>query len=122
MAEVPLGRLLSNTAAEVRALAAMANRLDRVIGGLALDAQVAAAARGLQDADLLRQSLEELGGFLDVLGNETPIGISVETGVAFSRIRLRDLARRLEGDDGKTGPGPFPGETSEKSAGEVQLF
>lgn len=83
--------LLRNSAQEMDRLARLAGALDDALGELSTEAALAGELETLQSVDVLRQSLEAMGGFIGALSEEVDGGIRVDPAAAADRIKLRDL-------------------------------
>ena len=90
-----LNAALQRAAAEAHRIAQGLGRIDAALGAML---QVTdAAAQSLQVADLLRQEVEGLSRFLDVLAQQTPPGQPCDAARAAAGLDLRAQAVRLGG-------------------------
>ena len=108
MTEISLQELLARLGRETAALAERSARIDAVVGAGGSAHDVA-----LQDIDLLRQSLEDLSRFTQILAREADPDQRIDLRAATAALRLGALRQRLSGLAQDIGAPP---------SGDVELF
>lgn len=108
----PLGEVLRTLAAELAALSEIGIALDDHLDELASGAPAPPDKGILQQADRLRQFLEDLTRVAALAAEAPPPEITIETGALDEAVHLADLRSRLRG----SAPDLVP------KSGEVDLF
>lgn len=96
---VSMAELMTRMRSELEALAHAADDLQQTIAPMVADQNSPQENRSkaVQSLDSVSQTLTELAAFSGSLSSSLPDGWTVNTQTAASRLRLEDLARRLNG-------------------------
>lgn len=109
---VALPLLAARMAAELDALASLAERLDSQFGALLEGGALNDPRYGLQDLDRLRQTAADLALVQRRLADALPHDLTVPIAPTVARLQLGDLAQRL-----RNGTSPQP-----ETGGGVEFF